>query len=74
MINFDGGKNNKDLSDNEKFNSLNSSRNKVKLPRVKSNRSNNLRNKQIDSINMSTVDYVKTEIEPEYDDTNSPKV
>lgn len=48
----------------------------AKLPRVRSNKSNNKRNnnKQMDSINISTIEYVKTEVDPEYDDTTSPKV
>lgn len=74
MINFDVVSKTKDQIGNENQNSLNSSRIKVQLPRVKSNRSNNQRNHNIDSINMSSIEYVKTEIDPDYDDTNSPKV
>ena len=75
MINIDGTQSkSKEHSDNELPNLNNSSHLENKLPRIQSNRSNNVRNKPNDWNNMSTIDYVKTEIEPDYDDTNGPKV
>lgn len=75
MINIDGTQSkSKEHSDNENLNLNNSANLENKLPRIQSNKSNYVRNKGTDWNNMSTIDYVKTEIEPEYDDTNGPKV
>ncbi len=44
-----------------------------KMKRIKSNRVKNTKDLPIESTNMSTIEYLKTEVEPEYD-PNSPKV
>lgn len=44
-----------------------------KMKRIKSNKVKHIKDIPIESTNMSTIEYLKTEVEPEYD-PNSPKV